>query len=343
LWNKYIPQFEPGGVYTLPVVDEDDNTYLILPMNTYWDETETTMVVAFDKHGHIRWEKNFEGRHRGNITFLDATLFFLVSQYTLTENQSILYSIKRGCGEILFQKDLEIDLEDDTKLFSNSNHLCIRTEEGVGVYNFQGVEQWNVLVQSSVTAAAQDSALYILIDNQKIRKYAHGNNVWEWEWQAEDMSSLNNIKFGEEQSLYIKGDNKMYVLSSDGLLSRSFSFDVDGYSYQINGDEIIVGGERVSKYDKEGFLQWEVGVLKNFLLSEEFPDFTIASNGYIYIGHSLGLTAISSEGEQLWHVGYQNDIVQLMQPVLNYNGDIICFSPEKLSIQCIKGDGSPPQ
>ncbi len=340
LWTKYLSGYEPSGKYSLPLVDENENTYLILPANAAYGETELTIITSFDKFGNIRWEETFEGRHRGTINLQDNKLYFLLSLSPAKDNQTILYSIDNKNGEVVLTKELDIFLSDDILFRCTQDRLYISYKNMLYVYDTQGVERWELFSESYISEMVSESEFLVILDYQKIRMYKQDELLWEW--QAENQSHLLDVKIGGDSLLYVRGAGVMNMLSFEGELIKAFPFEIDMlFSYKISGDNIVAGGTKMVKFDKNGIILWQKEVLKNESAGRLY-DFTIASNGNIYIGHNLGLTAISPQGEQLWYVGYQHSIVQLMQPVLTSCGDLICFSPKNKSLLCIKGDGSPP-
>lgn len=351
LWKK---EFGNRACFA-PILDDKGNVYVMLyEVRQGCVEVSNNIAIAsFSPDGEKRWEKYFPQQYRAKMYYADGKLFFTVAyEDENQEKHKFLVILDASNGEkilsISFSKKLYRPFLYD--FYVSKGRIYVAGNQLIA-YTFSGEMLWhtNIECEEKMKMLAKGEEIYLNYTG-KLVKYRDMGNSCEYQWTWEDASSqdpYSTLQFGEQNNIYRKSGERLYNISTvDGHTIHSINGLAD-YSCRVFREKEIVGvvhyPSKLCKFDMEGNILWSLPLSDEVASRQDCRNFSLSENGNVYCGTKYGLFAIDSSGSQMWHVGVYQDISNLHELLITSEGNLLCYSPERKYLLCIKGDGSPAQ
>ncbi len=350
LWKK---EFGNRACFP-PILDDQGNVYAMLyEVRQGCVEISNIIAIAsFTPEGEKRWEKYFQQQYREKMYYADGKLFFTVSYRDENhEDHKFLVILDASNGEKILSISFSKKLNRPTlRDFYVSNDRIYVAGYQLIAYTFSGEMLWHTDIDydEKIEIFSKGEELYLNYPG-KLVKYRDMGNSCKYQWTWEDASSQvssPSLQFGEENNIYRKSGETLYNISSvDGHLIKSIN-GIGNCYFRVFKEKEIVGVQfpsKLCKFDMDGNILWSLLLRDEVSSRQDFYSFSLSKNGNIYCGTRYGLFAIDSSGSQIWHIGVYQNISNLHELLITPEGNLLCYSPERKYILCIKGDGSPPQ
>ena len=351
LWSKSISAKYARTDFFEPIVDEYNNVYMLLEHPDYNPEdTAYTSLISYDKEGHFRWEKKYNRIVNNKVFCFNDKIVLLNNVYLDKNTDSYLIYLDAETSEVLntysFSNIVTNIAASDDRVYlisresSESNNLHAFDLAGNEIWVKNSIEEDKIMVSGNT----------IYLAGNTLKQYIDtgGDCIFGWNWTPPEGDKVI-IQEIYENDVYVYAGGDYYIILKNGAIKNAFPVSMaekNLYFQKVTqeGDYIFANRNFLYKYSINGEEIWQTESNEGYV-KPNFREYniSIAQNGNIYSGSRFGLYAYRSDGVLDWHIGLYQDILDLHRPIITSEGNLICLSPERGRVYCIKGDGSPSE
>ena len=346
LWENSFSREFSHGEFVTPTLDESDNIYIVLNHqmeNGYCDEdTNRLQVISYDKNGKFRWKKKKWRMEAEKLLTYDGRVYCLADIEEQGGDRCLLiFDAENGniTKELIFS-------EFRANMKISNERIYLTGYKQLYAYDLEGEEIWSKWVDNNSSSLRTDGGdLYIRFNNSEFKKYKDMGDFCEevWSWNPNIAFSGNSSSIDFADVLPLAYQSHLYLVSKESGQTVN-KIDTPGqmkYQHFVKDKGFLfIGKNVIQMYDMQGQFLWEI---ENEHYYKYRNVISIINNDRIYWGDLYGLYVANSSGEMLWKLSLNQDVTNLLDIVMNSEGDLICHSPMRGKIYCIKGDNSPPE
>jgi outer membrane protein assembly factor BamB len=337
----------------VPAIDENGNIYFA--------GTEQGMAggaihfVSVDKNGNERWDKTIDAIASSYVVYSDGKVFLG------TEEPVTIHTYDANSGNEIWVKDYSADYDFEwmPSLAYTNNKLYVTSGQYTEGFLFvlnpaDGTELWikRLFDKNFISIAVNGNKIYVGGMGEVTRFDDNGadcDSIWHWEADYKNGSryfAFSDINIADNGNIYFREDTKVYILSSEtgqAVTTVELGTDFDNSSSGLTIDDegnFFIGNGAWYKYSNSGDLVWKTDINTGLISPNYINAPVIAENGNLYNGELFSLSCVKPDGTLNWVLGTENGVGNLHPVVIDHDGNIITYSPEKGVLYCYKGDGS---
>ena len=345
LWEQDFSIGFSGGKFILPVLDNEDNVYVLINSpedDGYCDEdTSKIQIVSYDKAGSMRWKKEKWMVEVRSLLYHEGRVYCLLNGIEEVKDRLLIFDAENGnmLAETLFSQEM-------ITMKISSERIYLVDYQHLYAYDLLGEEVWSREIEKGVSKISiQGDHVYISIystynENYGINMYMDMGDfceeIWSWkpnktwfkDWKVIDLNNTLNYSYGS-QLFFVSKESGQTLFVFDCTELNSFQGIVEGIGL------LFFKKKALQLYDFHGGLLWEI---ENEHYYQDKNSISFIEDEVIYWGNIYGLYVANVSGEILWKLGINQNITNILEIVKNSAGDLICHSPVRGRILCIKGD-----